>query len=82
VRGNAFVQFTEPGDYQLHHGADDTTYTVIDGTVGGQTIAQNNCCPQDATTPFTIPAAGFYPFDFVWAQSRNLTWQSALPCYV
>ena len=74
VRANAFVEFTTGGNYQLHHGADDTTYTVIDTGTGTPTIAENACCPGDQTTPFKIGAPGFYPFDFVFGEQTGGDW--------
>ena len=34
----------------------------------------NNCCPQDAQTPFNIPGPGFYPFDFVFGEQGGGDW--------
>ena len=73
TRGTAYVEFTQGGDYVFHHGADDTTYTVIDTGVGGPTIAQNNCCG-NFSTPFNIPGPGFYPVDFVFGEQGGGEW--------
>jgi hypothetical protein len=73
VRANAFVYFTRGGNFLLHHGADDTTYTVIDTGTGSPTIAQNNCCGSFSTS-FTIGAPGYYPVDFVFGEQGGGEW--------
>ena len=74
VRGNAFVVFTTPGTYTLAHGADDTTYAVLD-TLDGRVIAQNGCCG-NFTTTFTIASGhtGTFPIDFVFGEQGGGEW--------
>ena len=73
VRGNAFVEFTQTGNYTLHYGADDTTYTVIDTLADGQIITENGCCG-NFTTAFTISQIGTFPVDFVFGERGGGEW--------
>jgi hypothetical protein len=74
VRATGYVKFTQPGDYEFHHGADDTTYTVMD-TLDGQVVAQNGCCG-DFVTKFTIAPGhtGTFPLDFVFGEQGGGDW--------
>ncbi len=73
VRVTGYVHLTLPGTYQIHQGADDTNYLVMD-TGDGQVIAQHNCCPQDQATEFTITAPGYFPFDNVFGEQGGGDW--------
>lgn len=74
VRANAFVEFTQGGNYLIHHGSDDTIHAVIDTGADSPVIVENNCCPADSRTPLTIGAPGFYPVDFVFGEQGGGEW--------
>ena len=59
VRINGYLDMSNfaPGTYNIHLGADDTNYFIMD-TVDGQVRAQHNCCPQNQVTAFTSPLPG------------------------
>ena len=75
VRVNGYLDFTGmvPGTYNIHLGADDTNYFVMD-TLDGQVLSQHNCCPQNFVTSFTITAVGFFPFDNVFGEQGGGDW--------
>jgi hypothetical protein len=75
VRINGYLDMSSfaPGTYNIHLGADDTNYFIMD-TGDGQVVAQHNCCPQNQTTAFTITSAGFFPFDNVFGEQAGGDW--------
>lgn len=74
VRANGYVEFTQGGNYQLHHGSDDTVYAVIDTGTDSSTVAENNCCPGEVRKGIRIGAPGFYPIDFVFGEQGGGEW--------
>jgi hypothetical protein len=75
VRYNGYLDMSSfaVGTYNIHIGADDTNYFIMD-TLDGQVTAQHNCCPQNQTTPFTITAPGIFPFDNVFGEQGGGDW--------
>ena len=75
VRINGYLNMSEfaPGTYNIHLGADDTNYFIMD-TADGQVTAQHNCCPQNQATAFTISTPGFFPFDNVFGEQGGGDW--------
>ena len=75
VRINGYIDMSSfaPGTYNIHLGADDTNYFIMD-TEDGQVVAQHNCCPENQTTAFTITSAGFFPFDNVFGEQGGGEW--------
>ena len=75
VRYNGYLDMSafSPGTYNIHLGADDTNFFIMD-TVDGQVTAQHNCCPQNQTTPFTITSPGLFPFDNVFGEQGGGDW--------
>ena len=75
VRYNGYLDMSTfaPGTYNIHLGADDTNYFIMD-TADGQVTAQHNCCPQNQTTPFTINVPGIFPFDNVFGEQSGGDW--------
>ena len=63
----------ETGTYNIHLGADDTNYFIMD-TPDGQVLAQHNCCPQNQATAFTITVPGIFPFDNVFGEQGGGDW--------
>ncbi|MBB23239.1 MAG: hypothetical protein CMN04_10225, partial [Roseibacillus sp.] len=75
VRINGYLDMSgfNPGTYNIHLGADDTNYFIMD-TADGQVLAQHNCCPQNQTTAFTITVPGLFPFDNVFGEQGGGDW--------
>ena len=75
VRINGYLDMSSfaPGTYNIHLGADDTNYFIMD-TVDGQVLAQHNCCPQNQATAFTITIPGIFPFDNVFGEQGGGDW--------
>ena len=75
VRINGYLDMSSfaPGTYNIHLGADDTNYFIMD-TVDGQVLASHNCCPQNQTTAFTITIPGIFPFDNVFGEQGGGDW--------
>ena len=75
VRYNGYLDMSgfEAGTYNIHIGADDTNFFIMD-TLDGQVTAQHNCCPQNQATPFTITTPGIFPFDNVFGEQGGGDW--------
>ena len=75
VRINGYLNMSSfsPGTYNIHLGADDTNFFIMD-TVDGQVTAQHNCCPQNQVTTFTITTPGMFPFDNVFGEQAGGDW--------
>ena len=75
VRYNGYLDMSTyaPGTYNIHLGADDTNYFIMD-TADGQVTAQHNCCPQNQVTSFTITIPGIFPFDNVFGEQGGGDW--------
>ena len=75
VRINGYLDMSSfaPGTYNIHLGADDTNYFIMD-TGDGQVVAQHNCCPQNQATAFTITSVGLFPFDNVFGEQGGGEW--------
>ena len=75
VRYNGYLDMSAfaPGAYNIHLGADDTNYFIMD-TADGQVTAQHNCCPQNQITPFNITIPGIFPFDNVFGEQGGGDW--------
>ncbi|MAT45814.1 MAG: hypothetical protein CMO35_00105, partial [Verrucomicrobiaceae bacterium] len=75
VRYNGYLDMSSfaPGTYNIHLGADDTNYFIMD-TADGQVTAQHNCCPQNQVTSFTISTPGIFPFDNVFGEQGGGDW--------
>ena len=75
MRINGYLDMSSfsPGTYNLHLGADDTNFFIMD-TVDGQVTARHNCCPQNQVTTFTITTPGMFPFDNVFGEQGGGDW--------
>ena len=75
VRYNGYLDMSSfaPGTYNIHLGADDTNYFIMD-TADGQVTAQHNCCPQNQVNSFTISTPGIFPFDNVFGEQGGGDW--------
>jgi hypothetical protein len=75
VRVNGYIDFTSAptGTYNIHIGADDTNFFVLD-TPDGPVSAQANCCPQSQAFSIEIPVPGYYPIDNVFGEQGGAEW--------
>ena len=75
VRVNGYIDFTSAptGTYNIHIGADDTNFFVLD-TLDGPVSRQANCCPQSQAFSIEIPAPGYYPIDNVFGEQGGAEW--------
>ena len=75
VRINGYLDMSSfsPGTYNIHLGADDTNFFIMD-TVDGQVTAQHSCCQQNQVTAFTIITPGMFPFDNVFGEQDGGDW--------
>ena len=75
VRVNGYIDFTSAptGTYNIHIGADDTNFFVLD-TPDGPVSAQANCCPQSEAFSIEIPVPGYYPIDNVFGEQGGGEW--------
>ena len=75
VRINGYLDMSNfvPGTYNIHLGADDTNYFIMD-TADGQVLASHNCCPVNQATAFTITIPGIFPFDNVFGEQGGGDW--------
>ena len=75
VRYNGYLDMSgfAAGTYNIHIGADDTNFFIMD-TLDGQVTAQHNCCPQNQVTAFTITTPGMFPFDNVFGEQGGGDW--------
>ncbi|MCP4847264.1 MAG: LamG domain-containing protein, partial [Verrucomicrobiaceae bacterium] len=62
------------GTYNIHLGADDTNYFVIDTGAGGTKQTAHNCCPNNHTMEFTIARKGWYPFANLMVEEGGGDW--------
>jgi|GEM_PF-880198 len=75
VRVNGYIDFTSAptGTYNIHIGADDTNFFVLD-TPDGPVSGQANCCPQSQAFSIEIPVPGYYPIDNVFGEQGGGEW--------